>query len=707
VISGPARQFALDPRRARWALCGVLLVVGLHALAARSQPAAPAGWVCRYCPFEAGSVSEWSLGTGYVSDDSGKFGDYTGLDEQGFHALVDGTWRSWTESGDYWQLRADNIGLESRSVALDGGRPGRFRVRLRYDELPHYPIDAAVTPFDGTGRLVLPASWVAAGTTTGMTALPQSLKPVDLAQHRKTFGAALDWHPGRALDYRASFSREQRSGAQLAAGSFAALSAWLPAPIDYVTDELDLAVSRAWSNGTLEVGYLGSRFDSNAPTLEWQNPFTPLAPGADFGRLALAPDNQSRQLRASGSYHRGPVYVSASLADGRLEQDDVFAAFSINPAFADLPLPRRSLAGEVDTRRLNLAMVMQASGRLRLSARYDRNERDNNTAQALYEYILTDLAPASPRINIPYGFDRVDTTLKADYRLPRNMRLNVGVERDSHERTFQARTRSEENSVWAKLSLRRLRWVDLTVGWTVRDRDGSDYRAVDLGGRPQNSLMRQYHLADREQRLGEIELSMTPHERVGLLLRAERAQDHYPSSELGLTSGSSRSLSFDVTLDLPRDIATYVSLGRQDVEFGQAGSQGYARPDWSAETDDSTRTRTLGFSKQLLDDRVSLDVDLTNVHSRGETRVIAGVPVTGFPDFTSELDGLNVGVGYAVNDTLKVRAGYRLERYSTDDWQLDGIGPATMSSVLSVGAMSPNYDIDMLTVSFVYTPRAD
>ena len=122
------------------------------------------------------------------------------------------------------------------------------------------------------------------------------------------------------------------------------------------------------------------------------------------------------------------------------------AAASVNPNLADIELPRQSLAGKIDTRHLNVSLVAQPLSRLRLSARYDRSERDNNTAQAIYDFVLTDLAVAGTRINIPLGFDRSDTTLQANYRLRRRTQLKLGAERTVTERSFQARARSEEQT---------------------------------------------------------------------------------------------------------------------------------------------------------------------------------------------------------------------------------------------------------------------
>jgi MtrB/PioB family decaheme-associated outer membrane protein len=700
-MMGSAARLGLSTAAA-WAVLAVFA-----ARSGTAQPAVPEGWTCQFCPFESGLSSQWSLGSGFVSDDSGKFGDYTGLGEHEFYAIAGGELRYWGDSGSYWELLVDDLGLDSRSLALDGGQPGIYRVRAGYDEIPKYSFDGALTPFMGVGSssLSLPAGWVEAGSTAGLTALNQSLHRFDVVRQRKTLGLGLDWLASANFDYRADYRREERTGQQLMAGSFATLSAWLPAPVDYVTDELELGMSRTWARGTIDVTYFGSNFSNRATALEWQNPFTPLAAGADFGRLGLAPDNSAHQLLIAGHYRvSSGTHVSASFASGELEQDDVFSAFTVNPNIASPNLPRTSLAGNVETSRLALDVVSQPFNRLRLAARYHRDERDNKTAQAVYDYVLTDLAPAGARINIPYGFDRSSTSLSADYRLPFGLRLKAGVDRDVHERTFQARSSSEEDSIWAELGVRSFDWVQATIGVADRSRVGSDYRSVDLGAGQQNPLLRQYHIADRDQRIAELDVTLVPHERVNLLLRAERTRDEYPGAQLGLTQGISRYLSFDASVELSTDLNAYAAWGREDVEFDQAASQRFGTPDWYAMTEDTTNTRSLGLTKSALDERMRLQLEYSASRSRGVTQMRVGVPASEFPDFTTSLNALSLRVDYDISESLAIRIAYRNERYSSADWQIDGLRLTTLANILTFGAQSPAYNIDWLTVSFTYTP---
>ncbi len=144
-------------------------------------------WRCKFCEFEKGFSGHVEIGAGYLSDDAFKFGEYTGLVDEGGFAIASGEARYRDEDANFFDLSAYDLGLDSRALATAGGSQGTYRLHLRYDELPHNVSDSGRTPFAGAGGndLTLPAGWVDAGTTAGMTELSASLRTVELATERK------------------------------------------------------------------------------------------------------------------------------------------------------------------------------------------------------------------------------------------------------------------------------------------------------------------------------------------------------------------------------------------------------------------------------------------------------------------------------------------------------------------------------------------
>jgi hypothetical protein len=138
------------------------------------------GWECEYCAFEKGFSGEVEVGAGYVSDDSYKFGEYNGLHDDGPFPIGNATARYRDENANYLDLRVRDLGINTRSADIEGGRQGKYKLFLEYDEIPHYISDSAKTPYRGNDTLRLPSNWVTAGSTAGMTELGASLHDADL-----------------------------------------------------------------------------------------------------------------------------------------------------------------------------------------------------------------------------------------------------------------------------------------------------------------------------------------------------------------------------------------------------------------------------------------------------------------------------------------------------------------------------------------------
>ena len=94
--------------------------------AAAAETATPntAEWTCSKCPFGKSYEATADLGGAYVDESSAKFGDYTGLDQEGGYVLADAEGRYVGESGYDLSYELTDLGLDSRAIRLEGGRQG-------------------------------------------------------------------------------------------------------------------------------------------------------------------------------------------------------------------------------------------------------------------------------------------------------------------------------------------------------------------------------------------------------------------------------------------------------------------------------------------------------------------------------------------------------------------------------------------------------
>ena len=109
----------------------------LHLLAALGVLAAATGasaqvdtsqWKCTSCPYPKGTTGSVDVGVGYVTDSSQKFGDYTGLDDKGAFAILDGTVSRRGDDGYFADLWGIDLGPR-QPTAVRPGRPRRSLFR--------------------------------------------------------------------------------------------------------------------------------------------------------------------------------------------------------------------------------------------------------------------------------------------------------------------------------------------------------------------------------------------------------------------------------------------------------------------------------------------------------------------------------------------------------------------------------------------------
>jgi MtrB/PioB family decaheme-associated outer membrane protein len=669
-------------------------------------------WECEYCEYPEGYTGELELGVGAVSDDAFKFGEYNGLNEEGAYLIGNARviYRG-QEDARYYDLNAHDLGLDTRSLSLEGGRQGHYDVFLNYDELPHFISGSAQTPFRGMGNasLGLPAGWVDSGSTAGMSALAAGLRGVDLETKRKRLGIGAHvlqgprWGPH--WEYKASLRREDRDGALRAGGAFFFTAAQLIRPVDYETDEVDASIAYNSRKLQVQLAYYGSTFRNADESLTWDNPFTALIDGADRGQLAAPPDNQFHQASASVGYQWSErTRATADVAFGRMTQDERFLPATLNAALGPVSLPRSSLDGEVDTLTANLRLSSAVTEKLDLNASYSYNDRDNQTPQAAYTWVTTDSFLNGPvtglgtRTNLPYSYTRDTVKLGADYSLPKGSRLRAGYEYDAYKRNFQEVNKTEEDSLWAKLKWRIDYKTHLRFKYTHAERDVSGYSVVPEIGPPENPLLRKYNMADRIRDLVGVNASLTPTRKISLGAGVDYINDDYENSDVGLVHGRELNLSADASLAVNEKTSVSLYINRERIESLQKGSQTYSTADWAAENDDTVTTAGLGVKYQAIEDKLDIGADYMHSRSRGEIRVSGSE----YPDLETKRDTFKLYATYRLKEDMSLHAAYWHERYDSDDWSLNGVVPDTVGNVLSLGEDSHSYNVNALGLSVHY-----
>ena len=661
---------------------------------------------CKQCIKYTGWRGEFDFGLGYLTDDSLRFGDYRGTEKKGAYAAVDGDLHFRDLDGRYLDLYASDLGLDSRQIEVRGGNQGYYELRFGWSEIPRYKGFGTATPFMGVGgdTLTLPADWVYAATTDGMTALDSSLKAISLKTKRKTLDAGATVKFARNWSYKIDYQRQKKTGSRtMGAGLLFNNASILPTPVDFTTDQIDMSLMWAGKRAQVQVGFYGSYFDNGDNSLTWRNPFLSNPQHSAF-RAALEPDNDFYQFNLSGAFAITPgIRMSGQAAIGRMTQDDAFLPVTINPVYSDIPLPRASLDGKVDTSTYNLAGKLSArlNRKLSFTARAKWDERKNKTPVDNYMQVVTDLLPTIERYNRPYSYKRQKYSADLRYRFTRTIKLAGGARQENMDRTLQAVERTKETTWWGEARLNVLTSSQFRVVYENSDRDISDYLQPQDGGSIDHPLMRKFNMADRQRDRVRLELDVTPIAALGVNLSYIYANADYDNSNIGLQKSKDQNFTFSVNYAAGTKVTLYAYLSYDDINADILNTTGGSAVPWNAKTRDRIDTAGIGISGRI-SEKSSIGFDYISSKSKGDIRVQTTQNEDPFDPLRTNLKNAKLHFDHEVNDHWGYKIFAEYEKFSSADWAIDGVGVDGISSVLTMGEHSPKYNVWYFRVQASY-----
>lgn len=683
-----------------------VLMFSIQGPLALADDTEPAIYSCKQCVKYTGWRGILDFGLGYVSDDSLRFGDYRGLEEKGFYLAVDGDIHFRNLQGRYFDLYATNLGYDSRELDLRGGNQGRYEYRFGWQEIPKYRGYGTQTPFLGVGSdyLTLPSDWVYASSTGDMSALNSNLAPVPLKTQRKILDAGLTLNFGRNWSYDFDYQRQEKKGTRsFGAGFYFNDATIMPAPVDFTTNQFDMNLAWSTSRAQVRLGFIGSYFDNGSESLTWGNPFASSSLTQLF-RAALEPDNDSYQVNLSGAFAITPrIRLSGLAAFGRLTQDEAFLPYTINPVYSDLPLPRASLDGKLDTSTFNLAgkFTARMTNRLSFTARGKWDERDNKTPVDTYTPVVTDFIPVLPRYNRPYSYKREQYSADLRFRMHRVVRLSGGVRQLNMDRTLQAVERTEETTWWGEAKAMPTVSSQIRLKLETAKRDASDYLQPDDGGPVDHPLMRKFNMADRERERVLFNIDFAPTTALGINLSYFQAKSDYTNSVVGLQESDDESFSINLNYMVNKKFSLYAFWTRDDIDADIISYAGSARNEWNAVTQDRITTAGLGL-KAAVSENISIGFDFVSSDSKGDISVQTVLEEEPFEPLKTDLTNARLHFDHEVNEHWGYKLYAEYEKFSSRDWAIDGLGVDGINSILTMGEQSPKYDVWYLRAQASY-----
>lgn len=690
-----------------------LLVFGTPALAqdrAASRQEDPetngpdtSEWICEDCPFAYGLSGSVLFGAGYVSDELFKFGNYRGLEREGIYGAAGVDLRYRAPDARYLDIYGERFGLDSRTLSVEGGRQGRYDLRLEYGEIPYFRANDTRTIFEGAGTAnqTLPAGWVRGGTTDEMTTLADSLHDIDIRHKRKTLGLTFEVNRKSPWRYRAHVQQTRKEGNSIQGASFIFRAARLAAPVDHETTRVETTIGYVRDRWQMEAAFHLSRFDNDHRSVRWQNPFAGIN-GADQGELAQPPHNQFHQFMLSGSWHHSKMLMlSGHVAVGRGEQDEQFLAPTLNTSLASPALPRSNLDGRVDTRIANLRATSNLTDRLRAKLQFHYDERDNSTPADAFVQVVSDTFVTGERLYEPYSYERTSVNATVDYRVASNLKVTASATLKEMERTLQEVENTDTNLYSFKVRAAPVPRLNLKMEVSREERN-NDLDPARLG--PQvNPDLRRFHFAEKERDSLRLVADLAVRDNLVASVFAEFTDEEFSDTEIGLSKGRVESYGLDVSATFSRHVTAHAFVALESLQADILGADNIEDAPWRARQDDDSRTAGIGLSFGDLPGKwIEGRLDFTYSSADGDIKVEKSGSAPPFPALETSRMTLEASAERELGEHLNLRFGYLVGKLTEDDFYRDDVEPDTVPNLLGLGEQTPDGTVHVVSVLLRY-----
>jgi len=658
-------------------------------------------WECEYCVRQEGYQGSVTANVGNLSDDAYRFGNYNGVDD-GTQLFLDADVLYLDDDAHYFDLQLNNLGLDSQALQSEYGEFGKYQLAFDYEEIPLRKFDQLVTPFNNVGSdsLTLPAGWSFFDGNNSQAAT-SDWSNFELGSDWKRIKLGWRLNTDNNFDYQFNYQQTKKTGFR----EFSAAQIWnasyLPLPLDHKIDQLDLRMSYNGGDWWGSFSYQLSSFSNNADSLRYQNPFTSLVTGSEFGEIATAPDNQAYKVGMNLNYRfLNNSWAKLHASYGQMSQDDSFLPYTTNASLVT-DLPASDLNAEVDTRDLSLRLYSRVSSKFSVRAKYRYHEQNNKSDQLIYQSIVADSFVGSEATNLPYDYKTNKLSFGGDWRFWPGQIASIEARSDTYERNFSAIRKTDNKGLEGKLRLSNNSGLQLNIKMSRFERDASNAEIIDLLTVDENPLMQRYHQADRDEDKISVQLVSGVWQNFSASLSADYIDAEYINSGLGLQENRRINYGLDTNWQVSDDMELMLYYLTESIEANLAANESGVG-DWFANNTDDIASIGVGLKvKNLLGKPLDLVFDFSRSDADSNITVTNGsvdrLPETGSVWMTAELS-----LNYQYSKQWDFQLSYQRDEFESDDYAIDGVIPGTINNLLTYGAWSNNYNVNYIVASFTY-----
>jgi MtrB/PioB family decaheme-associated outer membrane protein len=465
---------------------------------------------------------------------SSKFNEYSdirsGFYIRRFHMNFDDV----LGSKNYVSLQSQSSIYKNQSYLATFGRYGKFKIQFRYDEIPHIYTNTArmlytqTSPGVYTIPLALKATLQAQSLVTGAAttlpyfmvsqvlcgiAIPPATQPPSCSENfitpsilRKAGTGTVSYYVTPDWIISGMFSRENQVGSRPigtlfnsspSATATSGAGAELPEPIDYFTNTVKAGTEFGKKDWGIQLGYLGSFFEENINQMVFDNPFRATNEDANdplTGRMAMYPSNHAHYLNFAGASDVTKyLRFMATVTPGWLSQNDPFLPYTTNSAINTCGtgtqacsslsvLPVSSLNGSKQTLAMNYTLVTLPWKKIQIKGAYRQYDYNNNTGVHNFTPAEGDVgvpSVTSPTANKPFGYNKKDVELTANWFFGKKSSLKAGYEGEWFDRSYRDVEHSVEHSFVTDLDLNPRKDLQFRFGYRRSERTPDTYQDVD------------------------------------------------------------------------------------------------------------------------------------------------------------------------------------------------------------------------------------
>jgi hypothetical protein len=539
-------------------------------------------------------------------------------------------------------------------------RSNTVRAAFSWDQIPLFDSADARSLYRSDAPGVFRLDDAIQSGAVPLASLTPGAPGVDLRSYRHVAAFDFSYMPTKALDLGVKVRQSVRRGSTPWSGPFAFYNVVeLAAPIDTRTSDVDATVQWTGPRGMLRLGYGGSWFDNNVPTLVWDNPLAlndTVSPtgyiygnaGAQ-GQAALWPTNDMQSTSMAGMVKLpGRTRANGNVTLGLMRQNTPLLPVTINTALSPIPLPRATAEAEGRTTAMTYSLTSNPSAYVWLNARYRYYDYDNRTPElSLPNFLVMDQTVHGAVETHPISYTRQNLDLDAALTPAPFASVRAGYSRANDDRTHRIFTSTTEETFRTSL--------DATPG--------------------------RYVIADRDRNRVTALVQVTPHKSLGLSASAAVGKDEYADSGLGLRDNENRAYAFsvDVTpVDRFGASVSYIAERYAALQNSRSASPGTPQVfdvtrNWAIDSADRVHTITAGVDVLKVLPRT--DVRVTYDFTRSRAAYLYVVPANStlaallqLPTVKHETRAASGDVRVTLSRNVALGAMYWYDRYTVDDF---------------------------------------